>query len=111
MNQYSKEIQADLQKMADKYKIGRMILLFEETDIKTGNTNHRAIFSQALEIGDITKNFSICTFAKILEGCMTVSKTFKEVLEHLAFHSIINMSEEHKFQHDIDELKKKGDVN
>lgn len=107
MNQYSKEIQQDLQAMSDKYGFKRGILLFEEVDMKKpDDTRNRVIL---FEPGIGQKPFVPEPFAKMFVACMNVSRSFQKVLDVVSTFSFAELMHDidvhHKLHHETDKTK------
>lgn len=89
LNQFSKEIQVDIDTMTEKYGITKGILLFEEKDINDDKKrNHRAIVFGRSKEED--KDF-LHNFANLVLQCIDSSRTFSEIMTHAGKHTLKEM--------------------
>lgn len=87
MNKFSKEIQADLVRMGKLYGFERGILLLDENE----ENKARAI---VFEIASKTEKGAICRFARLVQRCLDISKTFEDIMNHFNIHALAEISKD-----------------
>lgn len=100
-NRFSKEIHDELVRMGELYGFERGILLLDEN---VENQTRAIVF-------DMTKDEegAICRFARLIQRCLSVSKTFLDIVNHFNMHSVRELAEEASKDQLLIEHNKKDD--